>query len=115
MIKLDDDNFESSLGYLSKRMLFLLVSAHDCKPCQKMRPIVGNLEAAFAAEQMGWAWVCKRESPELVAELGVKIVPTYIFYKMGLPLVRIRGSCSEDTLRNYVSRWLGYADSFGFE
>ena len=115
MIKLDEDNFHSSLGGLSKRMLFLLASAHDCKPCQRMKPIVGNLEAHYAAEQMGWAYFDKRECPELAKELGVKLVPTYLFFKCGLLLVRIQGSCSQDALQSHVNKWLFNADSFGFD
>ena len=95
-------------------MLFLFVSAHDCKPCQRMTPIIGRIEASYASEQVNFARIDKRYSPTLTAELGVTIVPTYVFFMKSKMLARIRGSCDEDVLRSHVSKFVYKADSFGW-
>lgn len=110
---LDEDDYESALATISKHLLVLFVSAPDCEPCRRMRPLVVKLAKSYQADGIAFANINKRLCPNICSDYGIDIVPSFVFIRNSKPFARIKGSCTEDRLRNYINQQANYVAGFG--
>ena len=90
------NNFESDVLNSNKTVL-VDVWADWCPPCRGMMPIVESL----AEETKDWADVVKIDASsemELLQELGVTALPTFLVYKKGELVNKIVGATSKNNL-----------------
>ena len=113
MLNLDEDDFYSSLETISKQLLVLYISAPDCKPCGRMRPIVIKVAKSFAADGVIFANINKRLCPNICSELKADLVPAFYFYRNSKPFAKLVGSRDEDAFRNVISKQANYVAGFG--
>tara|TARA_R110000796_G_scaffold237293_1_gene357248 strand:- start:721 stop:969 length:249 start_codon:yes stop_codon:yes gene_type:complete len=76
-----------------KKILYF--SATWCGPCKNLKPIMESL-----SNQMAVQFVDIDSNPQLVAEYGVRSVPTLIFEKDGRPVKRESGVLTESQVKN---------------
>jgi len=96
IITITDDNFESEVVQSSVPVL-LDFWAPWCGPCQQLNPVI----EALAADKAGTAKVGKvnvDDHRELAAKLGVKAMPTLIFFKDGEEKDRMQGGANKEAL-----------------
>jgi len=91
-------DFESFIKQ-NKEPILVDFYAPWCGPCVQMSPIVDEV----AQIMEGKAIVTKinvDENPELSNKYGVEAIPTFIFFKNGTVVKKLRGSQSKETLVN---------------
>ena len=76
-----------------KKILYF--SATWCGPCKNLKPIMESL-----SNQMTVQFVDIDSNPQLVAEYGVRSVPTLIFEKDGRPVKKESGVLTESQVKN---------------
>ena len=113
MLELDESDYYSSLANISKFLLVLYISAPDCGPCRRMRPIVSRVQRSYTADGAVFANINKRVCPNICKEYKIDIVPSFMFIRGSKPFMRLRGSCSEEQLRNLISSQMDWANNFG--
>ncbi len=90
------NNFESDVLNSNKTVL-VDVWADWCPPCRGMMPIVESI----AEETKDWADVVKIDASsemELLQDLGVTALPTFLVYKKGELVSKIVGATSKNNL-----------------
>ncbi len=88
----------------SKKIVLLDVWAPWCAPCRGMMPVVENI----AEETKDWADVVKLDASvemDLVQELGVSGLPTFLIYKNGQIVDSVVGATSKDALLKAMTKF----------
>lgn len=73
-------------------------SAAWCGPCQLMKPLVGELSAAYAGK-VNVGVVDIDEQPDLAGKYAVTAVPTFVFFKDGREVDRLVGAVPRPILQ----------------
>lgn len=85
-----DATFAAAVLHARGRVL-LLVTARDCEPCERMRPLVCR-----AAETTGVdvevIELDTTDGPSAVRRLGISVVPTVLCFEGGRERGRLRGA-----------------------
>jgi thioredoxin 1 len=87
----------------SKKIILLDVWAPWCAPCRGMEPILDAVEK----ETKDWAEIVKLDASvemDLVQELGVSGLPTFLVYKNGQIVGSSSGATSKATLLKIMSQ-----------
>ena len=87
----------------SKKVIMLDVWAEWCAPCRGMSPIVDEI----AEETTDWADVVKLDASvemELVQELGVTGLPTFLIFKNGKIVNSIIGMTNKNNLLDMMKK-----------
>ena len=87
----------------SNKIVLLDVWAPWCAPCRGMNPII----EALSEEVKDWAEVVKLDASvemDLVQELGVSGLPTFLIYKNGQIVDSIVGATSKDSLLKALTK-----------
>lgn len=79
----------------------IVVFAHWCPTCNMMLPIVEELEKDYK-DKMGLRRIDIDKYPQVVAEYGIEIVPTFILRRGNVELVRMTGMIGENILRKRI-------------
>lgn len=77
-----------------------------CGPCVQMAPVL----EAFTASNAGKIKVFKidvDENPKTTEKLGIRSVPTIIFFRDGYPVYTSTGAMSEEDLQGQLRKLLG--------
>ena len=78
--------------------------AEWCGPCKMIAPLLEEL----AVEQQGKALIAKvniDESPELADRFGITAIPTFVVFKNGHPVKRLRGVQSKPILAASIAEF----------
>jgi thioredoxin 1 len=75
-------------------------TADWCKPCEKVKPIVKELnhEQTTALFQT----IDVDDNLDLVNKFGVRSVPTFIFFQEGIEKRRITGAKTKEQLEDFI-------------
>jgi len=87
----------------SKKIVLLDVWAPWCAPCRGMEPVLELVEK----ETKDWAEIIKLDASvemDLVQELGVSSLPTFLIYKNGQIVGSSSGMTSKDNLIELMSQ-----------
>jgi len=87
----------------SKKIVLVDVWAPWCAPCRGMEPILELVEK----ETKDWAEIIKLDASvemDLVQELGVSSLPTFLIYKNGQVISSNSGMTSKDNLIELMSQ-----------
>ena len=72
-----------------------------CGPCQRIAPVVEELATEYA-DMAVFVKVDVDETASIAADLSVSSMPTFIFFKGGEEMARLRGA-DESALRDKVA------------
>lgn len=95
-VRISKDDFEEKVIKADKPVLVDFYS-DTCIPCKKMSGVVAQIEEEYA----GKAYVYKVNSlyeADLVEQYGVMSAPTFIIFKDGEEVQRLRGVQTKDAL-----------------
>jgi thioredoxin 1 len=87
----------------SKKVVLLDVWAPWCAPCRGMEPVI----EAISEETKDWAEVVKLDASvemEMVEELGVSGLPTFLIYKNGQVVGSTIGAVAKNTLMDLLQK-----------
>jgi len=87
----------------SNKVILLDVWAPWCAPCRGMEPVLN----AIAEETKSWAEIIKLDASvemDLVQELGISGLPTFLIYKNGQIVGSSVGAISKVNLLNLLSK-----------
>jgi thioredoxin 1 len=104
VIHVDDQSFE---GVIAKGGTVLVdFWAVWCGPCQRLSPILDELDAQAEAEgqPITVAKLNVDENPETVAKYGVMSMPTMIMFHNGQPINKIVGLRPLDAIKEFVKQ-----------
>lgn len=89
MIDITKDNFESFIN--GDGVAVIDVYADWCSPCMRMMPLINKIEAEYEDKNVRFGKVNSDKEPELIEQLKVLGVPTFLFYKGGWNINRFSG------------------------
>ena len=93
---LNDENVQALLA--SKRIVVVDCWAEWCGPCRRLAPIIDELAAKYEGVVTFGKYDVDEGGGELLAEHGVRNIPTLLFFKGGQLVDRNVGSISRDAL-----------------
>ena len=102
-LQITDANFEELLG--TGKPMVLDFWAEWCGPCRMVSPIIDEL----AQEYEGRVTIGKisvDENDDVVGRLGIRNIPTVIFFKNGEMVDKIVGATSKDKFKEKVENLL---------
>ena len=102
MKAISKDSFEQDI-LKSKKIVLLDVWAPWCGPCRAMEPILEAVENEVK-DQFIFAKLDASVEMDLVQELGVSGLPTFLVFKDGQIVNSIVGMTSKDNLINLLSK-----------
>lgn len=108
MINVTDSNFEEEVIELSRKDIVLLdVWAPWCVPCRAQSPILDQLDGNMGFyNYASLRKVNADENPETVRALGVRSIPTLLWFVDGQEVHREVGLKSKQELLDITSRWI---------
>ena len=83
------DNFEDFIK--GDGVAVIDVYADWCGPCKRMMPLVHKVESEYENKNVRFGKVNSDKEPELVEQLKVMGVPTFLFYQGGWNVSRFTG------------------------
>ena len=102
MKSITKDTYQQNI-LAAKNVVLMDVWAPWCAPCRGMNPIIETL----SDEVKDWAEVVKLDASvemDLVQELGVSGLPTFLVYKNGQIVDSIVGATSKDNLLKIMQK-----------
>jgi thioredoxin 1 len=94
MTELKSENFESAVSSAKKCLVDFY--ATWCGPCKAMNPVLESVETELGSDLIYKIDVDKNR--DLVEKLGIRSVPTFIFFENGLEVERKTGSIAKNYL-----------------
>jgi len=98
---LNDENYNEIINNTSN--LIIKFEAPWCQPCSFISPILEEL----STENEGKVEIVKcnvDESPETAKLIGIRSIPTVMFFKHGVPQDKIVGATSKITYQNKINQ-----------
>ena len=89
VLEVGDHDFEARV-LQSSRPVVVDFTADSCPPCRALAPLYHRLSGEFA-EKLDFALVDLAEHGEVASRLGVRAMPTLIFFQHGRELARVVG------------------------
>lgn len=85
----------------------VLVDIHAiwCGPCRQISPIVDELSVEFVGS-LSVGKLDADKNPKIIEELGIRSIPTLIFYKNGEIVERLVGSTTKSKLSEIIKKYL---------
>lgn len=63
-----------------------------CGPCKLIKPVFAKISDTPAAEKMGFYSVDVDDQEQIAQELGIRAMPTFLFYKDGKQIETVVGA-----------------------
>ena len=100
MTEINSDNFNE---LINKPLALVYTTAVWCGPCKALSPIVDEISNQFK-DAISINKLDADTNTEIVTKLGIKGIPTIVFFKDGLEVDRISGAQSKQTLINLINK-----------
>jgi thioredoxin 1 len=104
MIYLTDENFEEEIQKADKPVLVDFYGLW-CGPCQILSPTLEKLEEEFK-ERVIFAKLDVDASPQTSQKLGIRSLPTVLYFEKGKPIAGFIGVRSEDEVKSWLEEVL---------
>lgn len=101
MKEITNNNFKSDV-LTANSVVLLDVWAPWCAPCRGMAPIVEQLDEE-SGDEVTVAKLNAEAEPEVVAQLGVTGLPTFLVFKNGKVVSSHVGSITKDALKKMIA------------
>lgn len=88
---------------VNNTLTLVYVTAFWCGPCKALSPIVDEVSNQFK-DTISIGKLDADTNTEIVTKLGIKAIPTIVFFKDGLEVDRISGAQSKQTLINLINK-----------
>ena len=107
--ELNGENFQS---FTENEFSLVDVWAPWCGPCKLIAPLIDEVSSEYVG-QLSVGKLNADENGDLVKELGVRNIPTLLFFKNGQPLIdsdgnplRLVGNVNRDKLKSFINEHL---------
>ena len=101
-VKLNDTNYDE---VVSSGLTLVDVFADWCGPCKVISPIIDELSSDYQG-QVVFGKLNVDEAKDKTTELGVRNIPTILFYKDGQIVERKTGAISKNQLKELIDKHL---------
>ena len=95
-----EDNFEAILA--SSKVVLVDFWAAWCGPCRMLSPIVDDIDAAYAGK-IAVAKCNVDDCEDLAVKLGIRNIPTLLYFKDGALAQRSAGLVSKADIENIIN------------
>jgi thioredoxin 1 len=99
------DEFKETLEQAGDTPVVFDFWASWCGPCMRVGPTFEELAGEFDG-QVTFAKLNADAAIEILQELGVRSIPTFILFKNGDEVDRLTGACDKRTLSNFIEQVL---------
>jgi thioredoxin 1 len=107
--ELNGENFQS---FTENTFSLVDVWAPWCGPCKLIAPLIDEVSSEYVG-QLSVGKLNADNNSDLVKELGVRNIPTLLFFKNGQPLVdsegnslKLVGNVTRDRLKSFINEHL---------
>jgi thioredoxin 1 len=100
IIEITDDNFEQNV-LKSDKLVIVDFWAEWCGPCRMVGPILEELAAENTNVVIGKMNV--DENPEVPTQMGIRNIPTLLFYKGGKVVNKFVGATSKSEYQKIIN------------
>lgn len=104
-MKVNDSNFEAVIA--EGKPVVLDFWATWCGPCKKIGPIIEALAEQYADKVIVGKVDVEDEADDLVAEYGVRNVPTVLFLKDGEVVDKVVGAATKNVFEEKIQALIG--------
>lgn len=103
MIELNDETWND---FISKNEKVLLdVYGDACGPCQRMEPILLDLESRYSSG-VSFGKINGMNNIDAVAKYGIRAVPTLLYFKSGELMHKEAGLKTAHEIQNNIQKYL---------
>jgi thioredoxin 1 len=107
--ELNSENFDT---FIENDFSLVDVWAPWCGPCKLIAPMIDQISSDYVG-QLSVGKLNSDISSDLVKELGIRNIPTLLFYKNGKPLtdsegnpVKLVGNVQKDRLKEVIDQYI---------
>jgi len=100
MKEINSDNFDE---LINKPLTLVYATAVWCGPCRAISPIVDDISNEFK-DTILIGKLDADTNTEILTKLGIRGIPTIVFFKDGVEVDRISGAQSKQNLINLISK-----------
>jgi thioredoxin 1 len=102
VIVLNTENYEQ---YTSTGLMVVDIKTNWCGPCKVIAPIIDELSSEYSG-QVAFGKLDADENTEIVQQLGVRNIPTLLFYKDGEIVEKSTGAITKTKLKELIDNQL---------
>nr|ACF24551.1 chloroplast thioredoxin F-type [Gymnochlora stellata] len=96
------DSYETTLKEAGDKLVLVDFYTDWCGPCKMIYPYLEELARDYSGSLEIVKVNCAGENRELVNELGVRVLPTFMFYKNEKNIATVKGA-KRDDLKNFIA------------
>jgi thioredoxin 1 len=100
MKEINSDNYNE---LINSPLSLVYTTAVWCGPCKALSPIVDEVSLQFG-DSIIIGKLDADSNTEIVSQLGIRGIPTIVFFKNGIEIDRISGAQSKQTLINLINK-----------
>jgi len=97
------DEFKGALEEAGDTPIVFDIWASWCGPCMRVGPTFEELAGNFEG-RMIFAKLNADQAIDVLQELGVRSIPTFMLFRNGDEVDRLTGACDKRTLSNFIEQ-----------
>lgn len=103
MMNVTEGNFQDLIDH---KLAVIKIGSKTCGPCKLMGRVMDDLEKDYATDEIVFGSMDVEECEELASKLGIRNIPTTIFYSKGEVMKRITGTAPRHHMDNIMQELL---------